>query len=239
MEAQESLALDTTQFNTTWHCFPKTHPQRGLALQSKLKKAVQGERGMESRQAKSADINEATMIYSCGKCREELSRQRDSKSSQQIVCGLCSCSIGPLFADRQIDCQHQNLKLPEIPLANGIPHIVSLHELMYQHMKDHKHNWTLNGELLKAARKKKRKKAKCKFTIATIFALSPQQALFSFIQEFNELPSTLVFLQNPGRDGVSISSHHSADVDLENITDKSQRTYCAVPYPLQICKSTS
>lgn len=68
-----------------------------MALQSKIKKAVQEEGGMDSRQAKSADINEATMIYSCGKCREELSRQ-------QIVCGLCSSTIGALFANRQVDC---------------------------------------------------------------------------------------------------------------------------------------
>lgn len=48
-----------------------------MALQSKIKKAVQEEGGMDSRRAKSADLSEATMVYSCGKCREELSRQRD------------------------------------------------------------------------------------------------------------------------------------------------------------------
>lgn len=174
---------------------------------------------MDSRQAKSADIDEATMVYSCGKCREELSRQRDS-TWQQIVCGLCSRSIRPLFADGQVDCSHQNLKLPEVPTGH---HHWSF--TLYPSMGGCIDTWKTtnttgpcNGELLKAARKK-RKKAKCQFTIATILALSPQQALFSFIQEHNELPSTLVFLQKAGRDGVSVSSNHSADVDLENITD--------------------
>lgn len=55
----------------------QVHTEGEVTFRSKMK-LVKKEGEMEARQAKSADICEAKRIYSRGKCREELSKQRDS-----------------------------------------------------------------------------------------------------------------------------------------------------------------
>lgn len=152
---------------------------------------------------------------------------------------LCNIALGPLFIHTKVGCQHQNpktIRSHQWPLVLVINNVF-LHWLMCLG------TWKTKGmvgrskdKLLKAARRgeKSHQGVNSQFKLLLLY---PHNKLFSFIWEHNELPGYSVFLQRAGRYSRFISSDHSTDEDLKNITDSSQRTYCVLPYSCQICKS--